>query len=224
MNDKESTDLVRFGTATTPAEARALAASYAQRKYGRLTDEKLKTGAANDYRRVCLYAGRMMDASLDFGFRLLEIKRRTPRGGFESACEELGVSKTQAHRFRALVEAVPLLPATPPGGGKWSIDQAIEFSKTAGDFIDDDHALTRDAVAHKVAVHLKAKRKARASAQLAGAIVRLEAQIRQALAEGDSGALSAIDMIAHTARRLEDEAKRYAADADRQREDDDRED
>jgi hypothetical protein len=31
-------------------------------------------------------------------------------------------------------------------------------------------------------------------------------------------------MIAHTARRLEDEAKRYAADADRQREDDDRED
>jgi hypothetical protein len=210
-------ELITYGTAANFSEARAIASAEAQKRYGRLALDKLEQGVQAEYGRVRLYASRMFNSAVELGLRLIELKRRSPHGAFEGACERLGISKTAAHRFRELAEARPLLPAEPPDGGVWSIDRALTYSKTAAEFVDDVDALNTEDLKTKVAAKLAHKRKVKASAQLAGAIVKLESQIRQALAEGDVGALAAIDMIASTARRLEDDAKRYADDADRMR-------
>jgi hypothetical protein len=217
-------ELIRYGSATTIDEARALAAAEAHRRFGKLSDDRLERGVQDDHQKVKLYASRAFNNAIILGLRFKEMKGRLPRGEFEPACERLRFSKTVVHAYRTLAELWPLLPDAPPDGGVWSVDRALTYAKTAGEVADDldvIEGVTPAAMQAKVQAKLEKRRKAKASAQLAGAIVRLESQVRQALAEGDTGAIAAVGMIAQTLQRLEDDVRRYAEDADAHRAQDD---
>jgi len=219
---------IRYAIADTLEESQQAAHAEAQRRFGRLTMEKLEAGAQKDLDNFKRYASRAVVAAVNLGLRLIAAKSRY-RGDYGRVCEQLGLSQPTAWRFQQLAIIAPLLPESPPDapGSLWSMDRALTFAKEfkkAHRFLDsdigDDELPAPAAVTKLTGERMRAKRHQDQSSQLSISVTRLAGNILRALDEGDLGAPRAIDAWRTQLNQLDAHAKALATAADRQRDDD----